>query len=256
MTLEAIDIEVRFQGVVALQNVSLSVQPGLVTAVIGPNGSGKSTLFNSITGFVGLHDGRVTLDGMDLKGLPPHRRIARGIGRTFQTPRFDPATRVLDAVICGYFPVRRGSLAATLLGLPSSLRQEARLREQGHLLLDDLGLAAFAEHQLAELPMGHLRLVEVARAVANKPKYILLDEPAAGLSRAEQDRLSEALRRLAAGGVGVLLVEHNFGLVRRLADEVLVLDRGRELCRGPGASIDRDQRVIDIYLGASGMVAA
>jgi ABC-type branched-subunit amino acid transport system ATPase component len=222
--------------------------------VIGPNGSGKSTLFNSITGLVPLHAGTVTLDGVDIRGLAPHRRIGMGIGRTFQTPRFDPTSRVIDAIICGYYPVRRSNVAAVLLGLRSAMREEASFREQAEGILADLGLSAFRDYPLSELPMGHLRLVEVARAIANKPKYILLDEPAAGLTIAEQDTLATEIRRLATNGVGVLLVEHNFGLVRSLADDVLVLDRGRELCRGRGESIERDPRVIEVYLGASAKV--
>jgi branched-chain amino acid transport system ATP-binding protein len=256
MTIEANGIEIRFGGVVALQGVSITVTPGIVTAVIGPNGSGKSTLFNSITGLVSLHAGTVTLDGVDLKGMPPHRRISLGIGRTFQTPRFDPATLVIDAVLCGYYPVRQSSIASILLGLGPAVREEIAFRAQAEGILADLGLAAFRDHRLSELPMGHLRLVEVARAVANKPKYILLDEPAAGLTVAEQNKLASEIRRLVASGVGVLLVEHNFGMIRSLADDVLVLDRGRELCRGRGESIETDPRVIEVYLGASAKVPA
>jgi ABC-type branched-subunit amino acid transport system ATPase component len=188
--------------------------------------------------------------------MPPHRRISLGIGRTFQTPRFDPATLVIDAVVCGYYPVRRSGIASILLGLAPAVREEIAFRAQAEGILADLGLAAFRDHRLSELPMGHLRLVEVARAVANKPKYILLDEPAAGLTVAEQNKLASEIRRLAGSGVGVLLVEHNFGMIRSLADDVLVLDRGRELCRGRGESIESDPRVIEVYLGASAKVPA
>jgi branched-chain amino acid transport system ATP-binding protein len=136
------------------------------------------------------------------------------------------------------------------------LRQETSFHEKALAILADLGLSSYRDARLSELSMGHLRLVEVGRAVANMPKYILLDEPAAGLSGKEQDRLAEEILRLARGGVGVLLVEHNFGLIRKLADDVLVLDRGRELCRGSGETIESDPRVVEVYLGTSAKVAS
>lgn len=252
MSIEVSRVEVRFGGVIALQDVSVRLEPGTVLAVIGPNGSGKSTLFNSITGLVRLHGGAVRLDGSDLEGLPPHRRIRLGIGRTFQTPRFDPATTVIEAVLCGFYPVARSGLVSVLLGLPASSREERDLHAKCRGILDDLGLADVADVPLSELPMGHVRLVEVARAIANLPKYLLLDEPAAGLTLAEQARLGSEIRRLAAAGVGVLLVEHNFGLVRSVADDVLVLDRGRELCRGTTASVEQRPEFVEVYLGTSG----
>jgi branched-chain amino acid transport system ATP-binding protein len=256
MSIVATGIEVKFGGVIALSGVSITVEPGMVTAVIGPNGSGKSTLFNSLTGLVSLAAGQVLLDGVDLQGLPPYRRIAMGIGRTFQTPRFDPASSVMDAILCGFYPTRKATLLATLLGLPQALREERLFHDQALAILADLGLAAYRDARLSELSMGHLRLVEVGRAIANQPKYILLDEPAAGLTGLEQNKLISEIRRLAAKGVGVLLVEHNFGMIRSLADHVLVLDRGRELCRGRGETIEADPRVIEVYLGASARVAA
>jgi branched-chain amino acid transport system ATP-binding protein len=252
MSIDASQVEVRFGGVVALQDVSVRLEPGTVLAVIGPNGSGKTTLFNSITGLVRLDRGAVRVDGVDLNGMPPHRRIRLGIGRTFQTPRFDPTTTVMDAVLCGFYPVKRSGVASVLLGLPAANREERDLQARCCGILDDLGLLNFAETPMSKLPMGHVRLVEVARAIANLPKYLLLDEPAAGLTIAEQTRLGTEIRRLAAAGVGVLLVEHNFGLVQSVADDVLVLDRGRELCRGTSASVAQRSEFVEIYLGTSG----
>jgi ABC-type branched-subunit amino acid transport system ATPase component len=256
MSIDARGVSVRFGGVVALDDVSITVEPGLVTAVIGPNGSGKSTLFNSITGLVPLSSGSVSIDGDDLKGQPAHRRIALGIGRTFQTPRFDPASTVLHAVMCGFFPTRRAGVVSAFLGLPSAMNEEERFRAGALSILSDLGLAGHAGYRLGELSMGHLRLIEVARAVANNPKYILLDEPAAGLTGAEQRKLGSEIKRLAAAGVGVMLVEHNFGMIRSLADHVLLLHRGRELCRGTVAAIESDPQVVEVYLGTGGKAAA
>jgi branched-chain amino acid transport system ATP-binding protein len=252
MSIDVSRVEVRFGGVIALQDVSVRLEPGTVLAVIGPNGSGKTTLFNSITGLVPLHGGAVHVDGTDLDGMPPHRRIRLGIGRTFQTPRFDPTTTVVEAVLCGFYPVKRVGVASVMLGLPASSREERALIARCLAILEDLGLSRFVGTPMSELPMGHVRLVEVARAIANMPKYLLLDEPAAGLTMAEQARLATEIRRLAAAGVGVLLVEHNFGLVRTVADDVLVLDRGRELCRGTSASVAEQPEFVEIYLGTSG----
>jgi ABC-type branched-subunit amino acid transport system ATPase component len=255
MSIEVQGVEVRFGGVVALNDVSLTLPPGKIVAVIGPNGSGKSTLFNTVTGLVKLASGTVVVDGTDLEGLPPFRRIRLGVGRTFQTPRFDPAITVEEAVLCGFYPVRSASLAAILLGLRSAGREETRLRAKCHAILADLGLDQYSDKPLSELPMGHVRLVEVARAIANQPRYLLLDEPAAGLTAAEQGRLATEIKRLAASGVGILLVEHNFGMIRNLADHVVVLNRGRELCRGEVGSVERMPVFIETYLGASGRPA-
>jgi branched-chain amino acid transport system ATP-binding protein len=255
MSIEVRSVEVRFGGVVALSDVSLTLPPGKVVAVIGPNGSGKSTLFNTITGLVKLADGAVVVDGVDLVGLPPFRRIRLGIGRTFQTPRFDPAITVEEAVLCGFYPVRRAGVASVLLGLPSAGREEQQLLGKCRAILEDLGLDRYHDKPLSELPMGHIRLVEVARAIANQPRYLLLDEPAAGLTAAEQSRLAAEIKRLAIAGVGILLVEHNFGMIRNLADDVLVLNRGRELCRGEVQSVERMPIFIEMYLGASGRAA-
>ena len=256
MSIEAKGVGVHFGGVIALSDVSITVEPGLITAVIGPNGSGKSTLFNSITGLVPLATGSVLVDRIDLQGLPPHRRIAMGIGRTFQTPRFDPASTVLEAVMCGFFPTRTTGVISALLGLPAALREERSFHDKAMAILGDLGLSGHARHRLSELSMGHLRMIEVARAVANDPKYILLDEPAAGLTAIEQRKLADELKRLAASGVGVMLVEHNFALVRSLADHALLLHRGAELCRGQVKDIESDPRVIEVYLGTSEKAAA
>ena len=143
-----------------------------------------------------------------------------------------------------------------VLGLPAARRQEKSFEDRAHAILADLGLASYRNARLSELSMGHLRLVEVGRAVANQPKYLLLDEPAAGLTTAEQKRLADEIRRLAASGVGVLLVEHNFSLVRSLADQIFVLNRGRELCRGRSDIIEADPRVVEVYLGTSARAPA
>ena len=251
MSIEVEHVGVRFGGVVALQDVSLRVDPGRIVTVIGPNGSGKSTLFNAVTGLVKLAQGVVRIDGEDVSATPAFRRIARGLARTFQTPRFDPRVSVEDAVLCGFYPVSRAGILGSMLRLPGVSRQEREFARACELILADFGLDSLRGAALGELPMGQVRLVEVARAIANKPRYLLLDEPAAGLTRAEQQLLAAEIRRVAASGVGVLLVEHNFAMVRSLSDHAIVLDRGAELAQGRPEELMRDPAFVAAYLGSS-----
>ncbi|MBW3098439.1 ABC transporter ATP-binding protein [Pseudohoeflea coraliihabitans] len=252
MTVRAENVTVRFGGVTAVDNVSLTMERGQIVSIVGPNGSGKSTMFNAITGMVRTAAGSIQLDGARIDSRPPHRRIALGLARTFQTPRFDPQITVEEAVMCGFYPRKACSLFASMVRTPAASAEEKTFRERCGSILSDLRLAPFRDLQMSELPMGRVRLVEVARAVANDPKYILLDEPAAGLARDEQKMLAYEVRRLADQGVGVLLVEHNFNLIRELAEHVVVLKEGRMLLEGTPAEIASDRAFIDTYLGRAG----
>lgn len=251
MKLQARNIVVRFGGVMAVGDVSVQVEPGRIVAVVGPNGSGKSTLFNAITGLVTLGGGDVLIGDDSVLGLPMHRRVRRGISRTFQTPRYDPDMTLRETVLCGYFPLRRTGLLGAVGCLPAA-RHEARLFQQRcEALVESFGLGAVADTPMSELPIGHIRMVDVARAMAAQPKFLLLDEPAAGLSLAEQARLSSEVRRVAASGVGVLLVEHNFDLVCQMAEHLLVLDRGKVLLEGPPGFVSADAGFRQAYLGST-----
>jgi branched-chain amino acid transport system ATP-binding protein len=251
MSISIQNVSVRFGGVVAVNRVSLEVMPGRITSVVGPNGSGKSTLFNSISGLVNLAEGSVSIDGKPMATASAADRVAFGIARTFQTPRFDPKENVEHAVLCGFYPRARAGLLATMLRLPSAAREEQGLIEGCHRILRDLNLFDLRSVPLGELSMGQVRLVEVARAIANEPKYLLLDEPAAGLSRAEQGVLANEIRRLAGNGLGVLLVEHNFSLVRELSEHVLVLDRGKPMLEGLPRDIEANPEFVSLYLGSA-----
>ncbi|UYO45716.1 ATP-binding cassette domain-containing protein [Rhodopseudomonas palustris] len=251
MAIEVSSVSVQFGGVAALKDVSVRLDPGRIVTVIGPNGSGKSTLFNSITGMVNVAGGTVYVDGRDVTDEPTHRRIGAGLGRTFQTPRFDPRVTVEEAVLCGFYPHARASLAAALLRLSNVTHEEREFRKRVAQILADFQLDGLKHALVGELPMGQVRLVEVARAIANEPKYILLDEPAAGLARVEQDLLSEEVRRLARAGIGVLLVEHNFHMVRALSDHTIVLDRGAMLIEGRPGELMRDPAFVAAYLGGT-----
>lgn len=252
--IEVRDVTVRFQGVTALSNVSLNLEPGRILSVIGPNGSGKSTLFNSVSGLVPLADGSVTIAGQDVRALPPHDRVKIGLARTFQTPRFDGRKSVEFAVLCGFYPLYRSSALGAILRTPQAGHEEQSLLSDCHAILHDLKLFDLRHTPLAELSMGQVRMVEVARAVASKPKYLLLDEPAAGLTRHEQQVLADEVRRLKNSGVAVLLVEHNFSLVRDLSEHVVVLDRGKVVLEGPPETVKANPQFVDLYLGNAGRV--
>jgi ABC-type branched-subunit amino acid transport system ATPase component len=251
MSIEVDNITVRFGGVTALSGVSLVLDAGQIVTVIGPNGSGKSTLFNSITGLVKIAGGSVRIGGTDMAHTPPYLRIARGLARTFQTPRFDPKVTVEEAVLCGFYPVSRAGILGSLLRSSTVAREERAFLDDCERILEDFRLTKVRDTALGELPMGQVRLVEVARAIANQPRYLLLDEPAAGLTKAEQTMLGAEIRRLADSGVGILLVEHNFSLVRELSEQTVVLNRGEILLQGKPADLMHNPIFVDAYLGTS-----
>lgn len=240
-----------FGGIVALDGASLEVRPGRVTGLIGRNGSGKSTLFNCMTGFLKPTAGKIALDGRDITGWAPHEIMRAGIARTFQTPRVDFQTTAREAVLCGLYPrVRRGFVAATL-GLTSALREERMLQSAADEVVARIAMQSWASIEIGKLSMGRVRTVEVARALAADARYLLLDEPAAGISRSEMQVLFQEIRSLADKGIGVLLVEHNFSLIRRLCDEVTVLDAGAVIFKGTPEDAQHDDRVLQLYLGAA-----
>lgn len=249
MTLQAKGVGAQFGGVVALADVDVELAPGTILGVIGPNGSGKSTLFNCITGFVPLASGEVFVDGEDITSSAADARIRQGIARTFQTPRIDADVTVLTSVLCGYLSSVTSGLVPTALSTPGVRRGERGIHAEALQLLEDFGLLDVADTPVGQLSMGQVRMVDVLRAIAMKPRYLLLDEPAAGLSVTEQTLLKDGIRRIAAQGIGVLLVEHNFALVREVVDEVMVLQKGRHLVSGPPAEVAADPRVVDAYLG-------
>lgn len=249
--LTASDMRMVFGGIVALDGASLEVRPGRVTGLIGRNGSGKSTLFNCMTGFLKPTAGKIALDGRDITGWAPHEIMRAGIARTFQTPRVDFQTTAREAVLCGLYPrVRRGFVAATL-GLTSALREERMLQSAADEVVARIAMQSWAGIEIGKLSMGRVRTVEVARALAADARYLLLDEPAAGISRSEMQVLFQEIRSLADKGIGVLLVEHNFSLIRRLCDEVTVLDAGAVIFKGTPEDAQHDDRVLQLYLGAA-----
>ena len=246
------DVRMVFGGVVALDGASVDVRPGRVMGLIGRNGSGKSTLFNCLTGFLKPTSGRIELGGRDITGIAPHAVMHAGIARTFQTPRIDFRTTGRDAVLCGLYSTVRHGFFASLLGLPHAARAEQAMRLQAGQVVDRMRMRSWASEPVHKLAMGRVRTVEVARAIAADARYVLLDEPAAGIGRDELNVLAQEIRGLADRGIGVLLVEHNFALIRMLCDEVTVLDTGSVIFRGTPDAARADDRVMQLYLGAAG----
>jgi len=239
----------RFGGLVALYNVSLEIPGQGLFAVIGPNGAGKTTLFNMISGFRPPSEGRVHFDGADITGLPPETIARRGLIRTFQLVQLFEDLTVLENVKIGCHLHTRGGLLAALVPTRAARAEEAAVEAEAWRLLAETGLTAHAQSFAAVLPYGQKRLLEITRALAAKPKLLLLDEPAAGLNRQETDALAALLRRIVETGTAILLIEHDMNLVMNVAEEIAVLDFGRLIAKGKPDEIRRNPDVIAAYLG-------
>jgi branched-chain amino acid transport system ATP-binding protein len=247
--LEVSGLAKAFGGVAALADVHFEVPAGVVYAVIGPNGAGKTTLFNTLCGFYAPDEGAIRFEGASLTGLPPHAIAARGISRTFQNLQVFFNMTVLENVLVGCHLRARTGLVAAALRLPSVRREERQVREWARDALAFCGLVHLDGQPASALPYGVLKRVEVARALAARPKLLLMDEPAAGLNDTETLEMRGLIRRICDAGVAVLLVEHNMELVMQVSDRVLVLEYGSVLAEGTPAQIQADRRVIDAYLG-------
>ena len=232
-------IGISFGGIRAAEGVCVTAQPGAVTSLIGPNGAGKTTVLNMISGFYRPQAGAIRLGTRDLAGAPAHAIARAGIARTYQTTRLFGSASVLDNVALAVEPGRLWR------------RSRAGDREAAAALLAFVGYAGALDRPASELPHVDRRLVEIARALAGRPRILLLDEPAAGLTRADTDGLGGLLRRIAGQGVAVVLVEHDMPLVMSVSDHILVMDAGRPIAQGTPAAIRRDPAVIRAYLGGA-----
>jgi len=248
--LEVSKLSKSFGGVKAVQQVSFSIDAGIVYSVIGPNGAGKTTLFNLITGVYTPSDGEIRLDGQDICGHRPHQLAKLGVARTFQNLQVCMNMSALENVMVGAHLRLDRNLLKAALRFPALKRRDAELRKEAGELMRFVGLEKYLDSRADAMPYGALKRLEIARALAAKPRLLFLDEPAAGLNPRETIEVDHLVRKVADSGVTVVLVEHDMKMVMNLSDRILVLDYGKKLTEGTAEEVRRNPDVIAAYLGA------
>jgi branched-chain amino acid transport system ATP-binding protein len=238
-----------FGGLIALEEVSFSVEDGTITGIIGPNGAGKTTLFNIVSGIYPQNSGNVYLGGKNISRFAPEKLARLGLVRTFQNVELFGQMTVLENVMVGLHTKSKSGILSCAFKLPGHIREEKYIRERSLQWLEFTGMVDSAEVKAGNLPFGKGRLLEIARALALEPRMILMDEPAAGLNSHETIGLAALIRRIRESGVTVVLVEHDMDLVMDVCDAVVVLNLGRKLAEGTPREIQENTAVITAYLG-------
>ncbi|GGL90898.1 ABC transporter ATP-binding protein [Nakamurella endophytica] len=246
-------ITIRFGGLVAVNDVSFAIPPRSVVSLIGPNGAGKTTFFNVLTGLYEPTEGAVFLEGRDITVVPPHRRAAMGLARTFQNIRLFNLMTAEENVMVAMHSHLRSGIMSTVLRLPGQRREEREARDAARELLEFVGIGK-AEGELARnLSYGDQRRLEVARALALRPKILLLDEPTAGMNPQESELFNQFVYRVRdEKDLSVLLIEHDMSVIMKVSERITVLDRGNLIAEGTPDDIRNNQQVIEAYLGKTG----
>ena len=248
--LELKDVTKIFGGLIAVNEVSFSVEPGSVVGLIGPNGAGKTTVFNCITGNYRPERGSIMFDGRDVTGVAPNRLVERGIARTFQSIRLFSTLSALENTLAGRHCRLRSGWLASMLHLPSQRREEREAVRRCMQELEFVGLAEHAGEAAGSLSYGNQRLLEIARALASDPRLLILDEPAGGMNDQETVALVDTITAIRDRGITVLLIEHDMRLVMRICEKLVVLENGCLIAQGAPEAVRSHPAVIEAYLGA------
>jgi branched-chain amino acid transport system ATP-binding protein len=255
--LETKGLTMRFGGLTAVKNFSAAIPRGSIVGLIGPNGAGKTTCFNMITGFYRPSEGQVLFNGADITGTPPHRVCRSGIARTFQNIRLFGNETVLENVMIGCHLRQKTNWWQAVLCLPSNRREERTIAERSRELLKVVGLQDLAGEKASSLPYGAQRRLEIARALATRPTFLLLDEPAAGMNPNETQELMGFIREIRRRfDLTILLIEHDMKVVMGICEHIWVLDYGEMIAAGPPEAIQSDPKVIKAYLGEEALAHA